>query len=368
MKKQCLASLLLLSAIELLSGQVERKWYAFEYQPQTSNSYAMGSRENLLSVNASVWLGLLGQSRAHAHRSPERWGSDEWNDYLHKKFSDKDNYAADVITYYQGYLYRSFCSRVIELFCDEQLFEELRDFIHPNNWLPYKQTGIRQFYATLSRSEQELFYEHVNLILSARERRAQEQRKEEERRSQEQREAQEWAAYQARVEREQRLHEALRTRIGQNTLEKGYTPDYAILPETIANGRRHGADLVKQKKSTITTHKYDLSPQVKNVLQSYKLPSEKYHSCTGIELQHALHRECITIVEKVGLSTHDVLNATIIDFVEAGREHNQAGMLDGALKVLDVCWVGAGRMQHADSIFSGKWCCRWCPRMCPYNC
>lgn len=93
---------------------------------------------------------------------------------------------------------------------------------------------------------------------------------------------------------------------------------------------------------TITRQEYILSSSANSLLDAHGFDAALYAECHGNQLQQKIHQECINIIEELALPNHDVLVKaycnSVLQFVDAAREHNQANSPIEAMSIADVCW------------------------------
>ena len=91
-----------------------------------------------------------------------------------------------------------------------------------------------------------------------------------------------------------------------------------------------------------TTQLYDLSPHVFGSLYGTK-NTDGYFFFTGNPFQHALHKECIDLIDHVAhvpqSSPFFDYCGSLIECADGAYEYNRIGEVKNALTILDFCWA-----------------------------
>jgi hypothetical protein len=271
------------------------------------------------------------------------WGAGTWRAYLRKKLrlDTEQDFIYKAIHYYRGYRYEGFCRLIGDFVCDESLFDDVRAFVRS----PELSTPLRRYYNEKLKSDyRQNFSTGVEYIVQRRVQ-LEEYRLEQEGKAERERVDREIKARQQQEHNQQTYNRALQQLLkDQRSTIVSITHEYECrewspsVPCPVMERRVQGLHEHIKDAQTISRQRYTLSPTVVRTLKTYGIGEQVYQVCVGSPLQHILHTECIALIDTGAALERSALQATVIECVELGRLHNQAGYIESALKALDLCW------------------------------
>jgi hypothetical protein len=266
------------------------------------------------------------------------WGAGTWRTYLRKKLrpDTHQDFIYKAIHYYRGYRHEGFCRLIADFVCDESLFDHVRAFVRT----PELSTPLRRYYNEKLKSDyRQNFSTRVEYIVQRRaqleEYRLEQERKAERERADREIQAREQQAYNRALQQRLEDEKSAITSIAHEYEFRGWAPS---IPCLVMERRVQGLHEQIKDTPTISKQLYTLLPTAVRMLKSYGIGEDAYQVCVGSPLQHILHTECIALIDTGGALERSALQATVIECVELGRLHNQAGYIESALKALDLCW------------------------------
>jgi len=113
--------------------------------------------------------------------------------------------------------------------------------------------------------------------------------------------------------------------------------------------RINAVSSIKNWGAIYSTTDYNLDAEVARLLTVYGYEEATYKTCYGNQLQQAIHRECIDLLESAPLVIHQEV---FVECVDAAREYNQSGLVHKASQVADMCWsmLDCGRKMLENAI------------------
>lgn len=100
-------------------------------------------------------------------------------------------------------------------------------------------------------------------------------------------------------------------------------------------------DDLQQNGAIYKMQSYTMQEGAKELLRKNGHDDTAYKKCYGNQLQHLIHQDCITLVERVSAAKSSnaayVHKDALVDCIDAARKYNQAGFSEKALHVTDFC-------------------------------
>lgn len=107
--------------------------------------------------------------------------------------------------------------------------------------------------------------------------------------------------------------------------------------------RQQAVHAMTNNGGTYVTKSYTLSPQATQFMHTMGTDNSEYQTCYGNQLQQIIHQEYIEGIERLtSLSSTSVVypyREPLVHCFDAAREYNQAGAVDKATAVIDLCWT-----------------------------